>query len=59
VTEYANPDTEKNPNAKPNFRAAAKELAKLERQCGECNNYEKAQIRIGSLKRSFVTKATS
>lgn len=44
VTEYANPDTEKNPNAKPNFRAAAKELAKLERQCGECNNYEKAQI---------------
>lgn len=44
ITELVNPDTEKNPDKKPDFKAASKELKKLEKQCAECNNYEKAQI---------------
>ncbi|MFL0800643.1 MAG: tetratricopeptide repeat protein [Agarilytica sp.] len=45
VTELTNPDTEKNPNAKPNFQAALKELAKMEKTCEKkCNEYEKAQV---------------
>ncbi|WP_370980833.1 PAS sensor protein [Agaribacterium sp. ZY112] len=44
VTEYASPNQEKNPGKKPDFKAALKELKKLEKICAECNNYEKSQI---------------
>lgn len=45
VTELTSPDTEKNPNAKPNFQKALKELKDLERYCEKkCNDYEKAQV---------------
>ncbi|MFL0810879.1 MAG: tetratricopeptide repeat protein [Agarilytica sp.] len=45
ITELTNPDTEKNPNAKPNFNEALKELKSMERWCNKsCNDYEKAQV---------------
>ncbi len=45
ITELVSPNTEKDPNAKPNFPEALKVLQKTERQCeGKCNKYELAQI---------------
>ena len=44
VQLLTNPDLEKDPNAKPDFRAAYKELNRIEKRCAECNNYEKSQI---------------
>ncbi len=44
VSELASPDLDENPNAKPNFPEAYKELKDLEKKCAECNNYEKSQI---------------
>ncbi len=44
VQEFTNPDLEKNPNAKPDFRAAYKELNRIEKRCDDCNNYEKSQV---------------
>ncbi|WP_086933926.1 tetratricopeptide repeat protein [Agarilytica rhodophyticola] len=45
VTEFVTPDTEKNPDAKPDFQKALKELQKMERSCKDkCNKYELSQI---------------
>lgn len=44
VSALTNPDLEKNPSAQPDFPKAYQELKKLEKQCSDCNNYEKAQI---------------
>lgn len=44
VSAYVNPDIEKDPKAKPDLKKAYKELKKVEKQCAECNNYEKSQI---------------
>ncbi len=45
VTELTSPDTDKNPNAKPDFQKALKELQNLEKYCEKkCNDYEKAQV---------------
>lgn len=45
ITELTNPDTEKNPDAKPNFPEGLKALKKLEKTCDRsCNDYEKAQV---------------
>eukprot|EP01026_Neomeris_dumetosa_P072085 TRINITY_DN7324_c0_g3_i1.p2 TRINITY_DN7324_c0_g3~~TRINITY_DN7324_c0_g3_i1.p2 ORF type:complete len:143 (-),score=17.06 TRINITY_DN7324_c0_g3_i1:91-519(-) len=45
VTELASPDLEKNPNAKPDFPKALRELQKMDKSCKDkCNAYEIAQI---------------
>jgi len=45
VTELTSPDTEKNPDAQPNFPKALRELQKMERSCKDkCNKYELSQI---------------
>ena len=45
VQPLLTPDTEKDPNAQPDFRAAITELQKMERRCKEkCNPYELSQI---------------
>ena len=44
VSALTNPDTEKDPDAKPDFNKAFKELQQMEKRCEGCNNYEKAQI---------------
>lgn len=45
VTEFASPDTTKNPDAKPDFPKALRELQKMERACKDkCNKYELSQI---------------
>lgn len=45
ITALTNPDTEKDPGAKPNFPEALKEIKSMERWCKKsCNDYEKAQV---------------
>lgn len=45
VTELVSPDTEANPQAKPNFSEALKVLQKMEKSCKDkCNPYEIASI---------------
>lgn len=44
VQELTNPNQEENPGKQPNFDAAYKELNRIEKRCGECNNYEKSQV---------------
>lgn len=41
VAEYASPE---DPDEKPNMKAALAELKKVEKKCGDCNNYELSQI---------------
>jgi tetratricopeptide (TPR) repeat protein len=45
VQAYTNPDLEKNPNAKPDFKRALTEIKKVETKCEkDCNPYEKSQV---------------
>jgi len=44
VQALTNPELEENPSAKADFPAAYRELNRIEKRCGECNNYEKSQI---------------
>jgi len=45
ISELVSPDTEKKPNAKPNYPEALKELRRMERSCKDkCNKYELSQI---------------
>ncbi len=45
ITEHVSPDTEKNPEKKPDFRKALAELDKMKKSCsGKCNKYELGQM---------------
>jgi len=45
VQAFTNPDLEKNPNAKPDFKRALTEVQKVEAKCEkDCNPYEKSQV---------------
>ena len=45
VQPLISPDTEADPNAKPNFPEALKQLARMEKKCKDsCNKYELSQI---------------
>ena len=45
VQPLIQPDTEKDPNAKPDFNAAIKQLQSMEKRCKDkCNQYELSQI---------------
>lgn len=45
VQAFVSPDTEKNPDAKPDFNRALKEVKKVEAKCDkDCNPYEKSQV---------------
>ncbi len=45
VQPLISPDTEKNPDAKPDFNAALKQLKSMEKRCKDkCNKYELSQI---------------
>lgn len=45
VTEFVSPDTEKNPDQKPDYTKALAELDKMKKNCkGKCNKYELGQM---------------